>query len=323
MSAHAVHLPAYTRPANLRPFDVRRDLLAVADLVELCFAPTLDSDGHQYILQLRQAARAGRWLPGTPAGMDAPLMGMVWIEDGVLIGNLSLIPQYRGGKTRYLIANVAVHPSHQGRGIARQLTLAALQDVRLRGRHETWLQVDQKNATAIHLYTRAGFVERLRRTSWRGWPTERSSNPAGVRARLPKDWAQQASWLDGIYPEEVRWHLPLYMSVLEPGLRGGLQRIFGQQRTLQWAADVKRRLKAVLTWQSSSLETDRLWLAAPLGEVQPPVGNLLAAASRQLDPERKLALNYPADLAVDTLQDAGFHPLRTLIWMRFPWEGFS
>ncbi|HRN50585.1 MAG TPA: GNAT family N-acetyltransferase [Anaerolineales bacterium] len=320
MSAHAVHLPAFSRPANLRPFDVRRDLLAVADLVELCFAPTLDSDGHQYILQMRQAARAGRWLPATPTGLDAPLMGMVWVEDGRLVGNLSLIPQYRGGKTRYLIANVAVHPTYQGRGIARQLTLAALQDVRNHGRHETWLQVDETNATAIHLYTHIGFTEQFRRTSWRGWPAEHYTQPKNVRSRQRQDWVQQDAWLAAIYPEDVRWQLPLHTSVLEPGLRGSLQRIFGQQQTLQWAALERKQLRATLSWQSSSLEADRLWLAADPHDQQPPFASLLAAASDQLHLKRKLALNYPAGLAVEPLQAAGFHALRTLIWMRFPWE---
>jgi len=323
MSAHAVHIPTYTRPANLRPFDVRRDLLAVADLVELCFAPTLDSDGYQYILQMRQAARAGRWLPTQPAGLDSPLMGMVWVEDGVVVGNLSLIPQHRAGRTRYLIANVAVHPQYQRRGIARQLTLAALQDVRNRGRRETWLQVDQSNATAVNLYTRIGFVEQMRRTSWRGLPPAASRRPAGVRARQAADWEQQARWLEAAYPQDVRWQLPLHLSTLEPGLKGSLQRIFGQQQTQQWSAVAGNSLQAVLTWQSSSLEADRLWLAAALDDPQPPIASLLVAATHQLDPERKLALNYPAGLAVNALQTAGFTTLRTLIWMRFPWEGFS
>ncbi|MCW5874634.1 MAG: GNAT family N-acetyltransferase [Anaerolineales bacterium] len=323
MSAHAVHLPAYTRPANLRPFDVRRDLLAVADLVELCFAPTLDSDGRQYILQMRQAARAGRWLPAQPAGLDAPLMGMVWIEDGVLVGNLSLIPQYRGGKTRYLIANVAVHPKYQGRGIARQLTLAALQDVRNRGRHETWLQVEHKNSIAVNLYSHIGFTEQMRRTSWRARPPEAATRHVGVRQRHKVDWEQQVAWLDAIYPEAMRWQLPLHMSTLEPGLKGGLQRIFGQQRTLQWAAEQGGDLQAVLTWQSSSLGADRLWLAADPNDAQLPMASLLAAASRELDPDRMLALNYPAGHATEALQAAGFTDLRTLIWMRFPWEVLS
>lgn len=325
MSAHAVHLPSSPRPANLRPFDARRDLLAVADLVELCFAPTLDSDGHQYIRQMRQAARAGGWLPAQPADLDAPLMGMVWVEDGVLVGNLSLIPQHMGSRTRYLIANVAVHPNFQRRGIARQLTQAALEDVRSRGRAETWLQVDQKNQTAVDLYTRLGFVEKMRRTSWRGLPDSRAL-PAGslrIRKRANDDWGLQKAWLDAIYPTDVRWQLPLKTSALRPGWQARLQRLFGDPRCLHWSGLQAGQLQAVLTWQSSTLEADRLWLAADPHDTQPPVAQLLTAASRHLRRGRKLALNYPAGLAAEAIQAAGFSALRTLIWMRYPWEVFA
>ncbi len=325
MSAHAVHLPSSARPANLRPFDARRDLLAVADLVELCFAPTLDSDGYQYIRQMRQAARAGRWQPAQPADLDAPLMGMVWVEEGVLVGNLSLIPQHMGSRTRYLIANVAVHPNFQRRGIARQLTQAALEDVRSRGRAETWLQVDQKNQTAVDLYTRLGFVEKMRRTSWRGLPQASTppTNSVRIRRRVDEDWGLQKAWLDTIYPTDVRWQLPMKTSALRPGWQGSLQRLFGDPRTLHWSALQASQLQAVLTWQSSTLEADRLWLAADPHDPQPPVAQLLAAAGRQLRRGRKLALNYPAGLAAEALQAAGFSASRTLIWMRYPWEVFA
>jgi len=83
MNAHALSLPK-TTPANLRPFDVRRDLLAVADLVELCFANSLDTDGRLYIRQMRQAAHSGGRLSAW-SNQEAPLMGMVWVEGGYVV----------------------------------------------------------------------------------------------------------------------------------------------------------------------------------------------------------------------------------------------
>lgn len=50
MSARALGLHAELK-SNLRSFDMRRDLLAVADLVELCFKDSLDADGRMYIRQ--------------------------------------------------------------------------------------------------------------------------------------------------------------------------------------------------------------------------------------------------------------------------------
>ncbi|RPJ49686.1 MAG: GNAT family N-acetyltransferase, partial [Chloroflexi bacterium] len=113
----------------IRKVNIRQDLLAVADLIELCFANTLDEDGREYLRQLRWTARDMNylsWLQGAAERISTPLYGFVWEENGQIIGNLSLIPLNRGGRLVYLIANVAVHPDHRRRGIGRLLTQEAL-----------------------------------------------------------------------------------------------------------------------------------------------------------------------------------------------------
>ena len=45
MAAITKTIASSSTDSQLRPFDARRDLGAVADLVELCFADTLDSEG--------------------------------------------------------------------------------------------------------------------------------------------------------------------------------------------------------------------------------------------------------------------------------------
>lgn len=316
MSAHAFSL-TQTTPANLRPFDIRRDLLAVADLVELCFANSLDEDGRIYIQQMRQAARGGGW------GAQDALRGMVWVEHGYVVGNLSLITHYHAAGRLNLIANVAVHPDYRRRGIAAQLTMAALDDIRRRGVQDTWLQVEQGNLTAVNLYRRLGFVERMRRTSWRTRP-DALRPPAGdavrVRALQKRDWPLQKRWLDASYPLESRWHLPLNTSLLRPGLLGSLQRSLGVRRVRQWSAESDEELLGVLTWQTSSLEADRLWLAAPPEREHESIPALLDFAHHNFSRARKLALNYPAGRAEAALQQAGFIARRTLIWMQFPWD---
>lgn len=320
-AAHALTLP-HQAPANLRPFDIRRDLMAVADLVELCFAESLDADGRLYIRQMRQAARNGYW-QDVAVGTDLPLSGMVWVEDGRVVGNLSLIPHHADGQRIYLIANVAVHPNQRGRGIARKLTHAALQDIQRRGPLETWLQVDEVNATAVRLYREMGFEERLRRTSWRLSPNpDRTQLPDGtrVRARHASDWAQQKAWLQANYPPDLRWHLPLELRFLQPGILGSLQRVFSERRSEQWSAERGGQLLGVLSWQTSLLEADRLWLASTPELEDEAIPALLAKANAQYAPARKLALNYAAGRAVHSLQTAGFSAARTLIWMRYPWH---
>ena len=71
--------------ASLRPFDPNRDMRAVADLVELCFADTLDPDGQQYLRQMRMAAESPRFLSWSISQTSAsglPASGYVWLKTG-------------------------------------------------------------------------------------------------------------------------------------------------------------------------------------------------------------------------------------------------
>jgi ribosomal protein S18 acetylase RimI-like enzyme len=309
-------------PKNLRPFDIRRDLLPVADLVELCFADSLDADGRLYIRQMRQAAHSGPWLE--LGSRDVPLGGFVWQEDQRVVGNLSLIPHFHQGERLYLIANVAVHSDHRRRGIARALTQAALEHLELRSQRETWLQVDEDNPAAVNLYRSMGFREQVRRTSWRTRP-QRSLAVSGkvelnLRHCLPSDWSLQQTWLLKNYPSEVRWQLPLDFKLLQPGLKGGLQRLFSERQVLQWSVEDNHGILAVLSWQSSTLENDRLWLASEPGLEDEAIPILAQHIHANLLTSRPLALNYPAGRAQKVLTNSGFQAARTLIWMDYPWQ---
>lgn len=323
MSAEALALPQ-TSPSNLRPFDLRRDLLAVADLVELCFADTLDTDGRLYIRQMRQAARSGP-LVDLPGGRgDFPMGGFVWLDEGRLIGNLNLVPHRFGNRRLYLIANVAVHPEYRKRGIARALTQAALEEIERRGPRETWLQVDEKNETAVSLYRGMGFTEKMRRTSWRVQAQPelgaKLGSKAEARSRRAKDWTQQKIWLAHNYPDDVAWQLPLDLNLLQPGWRGAFERAFSERQVEQWSAIQDGRLLGVLSWQSSTLEADRLWLAADPEHEEEAIPALMGAAHAGLPAERSMALNYPSGRGVQALERSGFKAARTLIWMDYPWK---
>jgi ribosomal protein S18 acetylase RimI-like enzyme len=321
MSAQALSLPK-TQSNPLRPFDMRRDLLPVADLVELCFAESLDADGRLYIRQMRQAAQGP--LLEALGSRELPMSGYVWQDGGAVVGNLSLIPHRHAGRRLYLIANVAVHPDYRRHGIARALTQAALQELeRRRPLQETWLQVDEINQAAVNLYRGMGFVEKARRTSWRARPIiERIglTTPGKARTRHPADWPLQQEWLAASYPQEVRWQLPLELKLLQPGWRGALERAFNERRVSQWSAELGGKLVGVLSWQTSSLEADRLWLAVETKHQDEAIPVLMEEAFKELHLGRSLALNYPSGLAAKTLQAAGFHAARTLIWMEYPWN---
>lgn len=305
------------RSPNLRPLEIRRDLRAVADLVELCFAETLDADGRRYIHQIRAAAENPRTL-GLVNRVSSSLSGYVWEEDGRIVGNLNLLPVVAVKRQSYLIANVAVHPDCRRRGIARSLTQAAIEFIRKRGISSAWLQVNEKNPGAEQLYSNFGFVERSRRTVWHS--TQEAANTKlstdiSISTRKARDWKLQSQWLDHFYPEEVRWHLVLKPNLLKPGLPGIFNRLFSERRFRQWSAHQGRHLIGTVSWQSSYTQADWLWLATTPQHQDLAISSLLPYAKRFLAHRRTLAVNFPAGVAVQALEASGFKSHQTLIWM--------
>jgi ribosomal protein S18 acetylase RimI-like enzyme len=120
----------------------------VADLIELCFDTNMDSEGRSYVRQMRRASRDVsfmRWASAAIETASLPLSGFVWEQDGRIIGNASLVPFRHKGKRIFLIANVATHPDHRRKGIARFLTEQVMRQARQRGAEELWLHVRADN----------------------------------------------------------------------------------------------------------------------------------------------------------------------------------
>jgi hypothetical protein len=85
----------------MRPMSMFRDLSAVADLIELCFADAMDRDGQRYIADMRRASHDNsflKWASNMTETASLPLTGFVWEENGRIIGNASLIPFRDTGK---------------------------------------------------------------------------------------------------------------------------------------------------------------------------------------------------------------------------------
>jgi ribosomal protein S18 acetylase RimI-like enzyme len=159
-------LSARQPTSGLRPFQPRSDLATVADLVETCFAASLDAAGRSAIQEMRLLSRTGPllWLLAR-LNHAIPLMrGFVWVEQGRLVGNVSLASA--GFDNGWVIANVAVYPQYRRQGIARQLMQAALDWVDSRGVFAT-LQVDADNDGARALYESLGFESQRTFTRWR------------------------------------------------------------------------------------------------------------------------------------------------------------
>jgi ribosomal protein S18 acetylase RimI-like enzyme len=312
----------------IRKVNVRKDLPAIADLIEVCFSDTLDEDGRMYLNHLRWAARDFNylsWLQGAAERIASPLYGFVWEENGRIVGNLSLISLYRQGKPYFLIANVAVHPDSRRRGIARQLTQAAIDHLVERGVNKAWLQVRDDNPSAFRLYQSLGFIERARRTNWitnGSAPHPDLEPPSGVsvRSRRSQDWHLQTAWLQQCYPPEVSWNLPINLPKLSPNPLQYVLRWLSGDSLRHWAVyrneQPDEQPVGFLTWEPMRAASDVLWLAAGDQYEDQAVPALLLNARQSLAGRRRsLSVNYPYGRAAQAFAHSGFINQYTLVWM--------
>lgn len=318
----AIATPIRFKTPQLRPLNIVRDLPGVADLVEKCFADTMDADGHTYIQQMRRAGQDNvflRWATNAVETASMPLSGYIWEENGEIIGNVSLIPYRHARKKYYLIANVAVRPEYRNRGIGRALTVAAMQHAKQRRAHETWLHVRDDNPGAIELYRSLGFVDAARRTTWQAQPDRNAS--AGrlgivVTRRTARDWPTQETWLRHLYPDLLNWYLPMPWNSLRPGIGPALYRFMSDYNVRHWVGRTDILPSAVVSWQAMAGRTNRLWIAAPPEGNEDILTALLLHARHELFLREKISLDFPAGQHSTSIEAAGFHPHRTLLWMK-------
>ncbi len=306
---------------GLRPLNARRDMSAVAKVIEIAFAGQLDANGRRMIRQMKALGRFG-WIGWLVAQLVLPPaaypLGFVWEQDETVVGNASLLPdgRYPG---RWILANVAVLPEYRHRGIARALVTSVIDLAARHGGLELVLQVDVRSEPAHRLYESLGFVTQTTRTTW--WRSTDARLPAEVgtapqiRPRRDDDWPQQYALARSLFPEGLLWPSPLRADIFRPEpLSGAL----GLRRTRHWAwYEESGRIGATLTARLGA--EARHWrfilLVAPdlEGIVEKP---MLVHGLRELkDAQLPTTIDYPASLATDALTSLNFQAKRSLTWM--------
>ncbi len=319
-------------PGPLRPLNILHDLPQVADLIELCFASTIDDEGQSYLEQMRRASRDNdflRWAGRVVDTTSMPLSGFVWEENGRIVGNASLVYQNYGSRKIAMIANVATHPDYRRRGIGKALTEGAMNHARRKGAKELWLHVRDDNPTAIRIYEELGFHERARRTTYNSRPGSPipsllgQSSPAGdvdprmvVTQPRSRDWPLQRAWLNRAHPRELSWYSRWDWDRLSPDIWSWLYRNLVEFNTRQWASARDGKLVATVTWMPNMHTNNMLWIGTEPNGDEDGLRTALEAARYDLSHYRRLVIEHPAGEMVDAIRSAGFDTYRTLIWMR-------
>lgn len=314
--------------------DPSRDLDAVANLIETAFELKNDPEGMNVVHNMRQHARM-------LASADATFLdnlsvkasysnGLVWEDQGQVVGNITLIPHADGFRRVIMIANVSVQDDYRRKGIARELTIKALRHCRSLGVRDVFLQVRHNNQGAIQLYRNLGFHFLHSVSVWRLRPSPSGLDGLGkrgaelesgfsIRKRRPPDWDKQKEWLDALYPQKTRWYAGLVARHLSP--LAWLNPFAWPQvsQTEHFALHHAKTLAGVLTFQRRSPQIDQAWLALPPG-LNPEDENqrasmLLRYFVRERWNHGYLNMDFPLGHATQGIQEAGFVLAHDLDWM--------
>ncbi len=319
---------------GLRPVDMRRDLVPVADLIEVCFAATLDATGRAAIREMRTLSRTGPllWVLARLGNAIPFLRGYVWVERDRIVGNVSLIPA--GYNNGWVIANVAVAPDYRRRGIARRMMHAALAFVDRRKAFAV-LQVEAANEGACALYEQLGFVQQRTFTRWRRAAYHRPPAPladVGLLHPLTRDQADELLALASrLRPNErggMGWLRPTRPETLRPKRLAGLHYILSGQRADFWVMRGEgSSLDAALRVEQRISGLARIFdvLVRPERQEQLAPVLLNVALRRFAGHQHAVITDHPADdtYMSDLLRENLFRPERTLVHMIRPAHGGS
>jgi len=305
--------------SGYRPVNPRKDMGAIADLIQEAFNQDMDPVGSRLVREMRTFSQGGifGWLLGRLFLPQAAYpMGYVWEEDGRVVGNASLL-RVEGFPFRWVMANVAVKRAYQRRGIGRALIQASIELAKKRKVHEILLQVLSSNQAAQVMYAALGFRPLSTRTTYVRSRIERNSGDLDVglaRLREPEEWKDQFALAKRLHPEGVVWPYPLTNSLFH---LSGISRWFYQELSHHWVWYEGQRLMGSLTAQRSAERTSLrlLLLVDPelRGKIEAP---LLRAAMQSLSNRKvQLTLDYPAGVAELELEALRFQSQRTLTWM--------
>jgi ribosomal protein S18 acetylase RimI-like enzyme len=322
-----------TGASGLRPMEPGRDLGGVAKLIQTAFADELDRTGQAALREMRNISRLGPlvwWLNRASTEFSELLSGFVWVEDGRIVGNVT-VSRAAPGSYRWIISNVAVAEPYRGRGIARALMDAAIELTREWDGKGVALQVRNDNSSAMHLYRSMGFQEIFGTVYLRldQVPAVKPLRVASAHlrprrftaadARLEYELARTAT------PERVQLERPVrlahYRLGFEQQLADWARRLAGGAATLRLVLETDNRFAAVIAAQTGTWWREgRIWLTVHPSSRGRVEDGMISHALYYLKrwPRRTLLVRHPTyhREGVEAFKSFGFQEERTLVWMK-------
>ncbi len=321
-----IAVPASSISDGLRPIDMNQDLPQVIDLLRMVFGDSLDGDEQKLFGGTAFGSLNGLAYRMHPVAARLS-NGFVWQAEGRVVGNATLLTTKAWD--RYLVANVAVHPSYRRQGIARKLMETITTSVRGRGGRVILLQVVKDNQFALDLYKTLGYSSIANMTTWYATASRMREIPAMLPGESAPDiellagrqW-REAYELDTTHVKaDLNWPEPLSPDAYHRGLWQRFGDMLNGRQNETWAtSDSRDRLTGLASiygeWGRSYILTLRIH-PERAGQLERP---LLAKAIRRLHylPRRNVRIDHPeADERTSALlRESNFTVQRTLTHMR-------
>ena len=311
---------------GLRPINLNSDIPGILRLLETVFGASLRAEGRPIITSNELSAQSPAILWRLSPAAAKLGLGFVWEANGRIVGNVTVLTTEMPG--RYLVVNVAVHPDHRRKGIARLLMNRVENLVRQRGGNQILLQVVKQNSAAIELYNSLTYTTIGSMTQWRTSVSrlrrlELNLDHAGppIRELKRHEWREAYALDRKTLHNDLHWPEQLKPDEYKTGLWAGIVNFLNGRQSETWAiGNAQNQLvglaKIHSEWGRShhlSLRVHPSWQ----GRLERP---LLAKLIRRLQSmsRRNVQIEHPDDdeLVNALLQEANFQPRRTLTHMR-------
>ncbi|HSD82347.1 MAG TPA: hypothetical protein VLG46_00720, partial [Anaerolineae bacterium] len=76
--------------SGLRPINSLHDLVGVTTLIEQAFADDMDAGGRSHMREMRWLGTLFGWMDWLSAPGQGFMPGYVWVEDGQIVGNVTV-----------------------------------------------------------------------------------------------------------------------------------------------------------------------------------------------------------------------------------------